>query len=114
MNPAKLPNAHLAEVQEKKLRDYLLNLMHPHGGPKARFFLQRGFKVEQWQDLAVALRHHAETNDISRTKHTPYATNYSLDCHLPTPDQTNPCIRTVWEVTSPGKPPRLITAHPLG
>jgi len=113
MSGEKLPNAHLARVEEAKLRDYLLNLEHPKGQPKATYFRRRGFSPGEWEAFAGALRQHARNNPVSRTKRTPYATNYSLDCHLPTPDRSNPCIRTVWEVTEDGSPPRLITAHPL-
>lgn len=113
MSSEKLPNAPLARVEESKLRHYLLNLAHPKGGPKAKFFLGRGFRPEEWAAFADALRQHARDNLVTQTKKTPYATNYSLDCHLPTPDQSNPCIRTVWEIIDHDSPPRLITAHPL-
>jgi hypothetical protein len=108
-----LPNASQARVEEAKILRYLLDLQHREGGPKAKFFMGRGFNSSDWEGLADALRHHAKHNKVSRTKTTPFATNYSLDCNLPTPDKSNPCIRTVWEVRPEDKRPRLITAHPL-
>ena len=109
-----LPDARQARVEESKVVRYLLNLDHPDGGPKARFFLGRGFCAADWESLADALCHHARCNPVSRIKATAFATNYSLDCNLPTPDGSNPCIRTVWEVRPDDARPRLITAHPLG
>ena len=34
----KLPNAHLAIVDRRKVVDYLLNRAHPRNGGKSRFF----------------------------------------------------------------------------
>lgn len=52
----KLPNAHLAIVEEAKIRDYLLNAGHRFGVSKARFFSEFGFTLEAWSGLAVAPR----------------------------------------------------------
>ncbi len=113
MTPEFLPQRELAWIEERKIVDYLLDPAHPVGGPKAKFFLGRGFQSADWQGMADALRHHARHNRVSKIKATPYATNYSLDCHLPAPDRSSPCIRTVWEVRPGDHRPRLITAHPL-
>jgi hypothetical protein len=110
----KLPQAHLAQVEAQKLKEYLLNRSHPRGGPKAVFFLARGFTASDWESMADALRHHAKNNVISGERNTEYATNYALDCNVPTPDKSNPCIRTVWEIRPEDARPRLITAYPLG
>lgn len=112
MNP--LPNADRAMVEERKIKDYLLNSGHPDGGPKARYFHNRGFVSSDWEGFAEALRHHARHNLVHDEEATEYGTIYRLDCHLPTPDRQNPCIRTVWEIRENGGCPRLITAHPLG
>jgi hypothetical protein len=114
MSATKLPNAHLAKADERKLTHYLLNLAHRKGGSKAKFFLGRGFNTGDWEGFADALCHHAKNNPVSLTKPTLFGMNYSVDCHLPTPDKSNPCIRTVWEVRPDDDRPRLITAHPLG
>jgi len=114
VSPAKLPKADQAWIEEKKITEYLLQSTHPVGGAKAKFFHARGFSSAEWESFADALRHHAKHNPISRIKTTPFATNYSLDCNLPTPDKSNSCIRTVWEIRPEDSRPRLITAHPLG
>lgn len=114
MSAQTLPNKEQAWVQETKIIGYLLKSDHPEGGPKAKFFRSRGFTSAEWERFAAALRHHAKLHPISRIKTTPFATNYSLDCNLPTPDQSNPCIRKVWEIRPDDARPRLITAHPLG
>ena len=53
---ATIPNFERAVVAAAKLKAYLLNLGHPKGGPKARFFLANGFTDET---LERALRAHA-------------------------------------------------------
>jgi len=45
-----------AIVPGEKIQNYLLNLAHPIGGGKARFFLHFGFHAEKWQLLADAVR----------------------------------------------------------
>jgi hypothetical protein len=114
MSTSSLPNAASAKVEEAKLTTYLLNLAHRKGGSKAKFFLGRGFSAADWEGFSDALRHHAKNNPVRQTKRTPFGVHYALDCHLPTPDRSNPCIRTVWEVRPEDPRPRLITAHPLG
>jgi hypothetical protein len=108
-----LPNAGEAWVEEVKILCYLLSREHPEGGPKAKFFLGRGFTQADWEGMADALRHHAKNNPVVRKVTFPFGIKYTLDCNLPTPDKSNPCIRTVWEVRPEDKRPRLITAHPL-
>jgi hypothetical protein len=108
-----LPHAAAANVEQSKITAYLLNLAHRQGGSKAKFFLRRGFTPEKWEEFADALRHHAKHNPVVQTKSTFFGVNYTLNCNLPTPDQSSPCIRTVWEVRPEDPRPRLITAHPL-
>jgi hypothetical protein len=109
-----LPNASSVSVDERKLTEYLLSSTHVRGRSKAKFFLGRGFRPEKWEEFADALRHHAKHNPVVQTKITFFGVNYALDCSLPTPDKSSPCIRTVWEVRPEDPRPRLITAHPLG
>lgn len=113
MNRRKLPNAQDAWIEEGKLKGYLLNESHPKGRAKARFFRARGFSDQDWEGMADALRHHARHNEIVAERPSAYGVNYALDCHVPTPDRSNPCIRTVWEIRTEDSRPRLITAHPL-
>ena len=41
----KLPNADIAFVHPDKIAEYLLNVSHPRGKSKAKFFTRRGFSV---------------------------------------------------------------------
>jgi len=65
MRQVKLPNAHLAVVEQAKICEYLLNPAHRYGASKARFFEEVGFRPQAWEVLAVALRHHGRENESS-------------------------------------------------
>ncbi|WP_245524468.1 DUF6883 domain-containing protein [Methylobacterium nonmethylotrophicum] len=55
------------EVPGSKLVHYLLNVDHPKGGPKARFFLAFGFDPTQPETMAEALILTRPTPGASRT-----------------------------------------------
>lgn len=110
---ANLPNFSAAKVGHSKVTAYLLALEHPKGGSKARFFLARGFAPKKWEELSDALRHHAKHNKVAQITHTHFGVKYALDCNLPTPDHSSPCVRTVWVITDEEPVPRFVTAYPL-
>lgn len=56
----KLPNADLALVEREKITGYLLDSSHRFGVSKARFFMQFGFRVEDWEMLARTFLEHAQ------------------------------------------------------
>ncbi len=99
---------HIAEV---KVTTYLLNLEHPIGGPKARYFINRGFTADDWERFAEALREHGKTQSVTETEVTRYGQKYVVECQIMSPDNKNPCIRSVW-IKEGTRPLRLVTAHP--
>jgi hypothetical protein len=107
----RLPDRGSTCVEEKKIRKYLLDLTHPEGKPKAEYFIRRAFKTEAWETLRDALIQQGITNQVVETKDHKYGKRYVVECSCITPDLTNPCIRSVWEVNQDGNRPRLITAH---
>lgn len=114
MNPLeKLPHPQDVWVEEQKICGYLLNLAHPQGGSKAKFFKARGFTAEAWTSMRDALIKHGTTNTVVRVLPTEFGTRYTVECTCTTPDALNPCIRSVWEVKPDDPRPRLLTAHPF-
>ena len=109
----KLPNWESAVIPEAKLRDYLLSISHPHGRHKAVFFGRFGFTREHWQDLASALRAHAETHEVAKVEETPPGTRYTVEGNLSTPIGRVVRVRTVWYVERGENFPRFVTAYPL-
>jgi|ERR1043166_574229 hypothetical protein len=108
-----LPKAAHAIVPREKIQNYLLNLAHPIGGGKARFFLHFGFHAEKWQLLADAVRKHAQDNSVAQSISDPDGVTYLVEGPLGTPSGRNPRVRSVWLIETGKLPPRFITAYPL-
>lgn len=109
----KLPNAHLAIVEQRKICDYLLNSGHRFGASKARFFSEFGFRVETWEVLADALRAQGRQHEVSKVRETGFGPRYEVDGEMQAPDGRRPRVRTVWQMDEGQIAPRLITVYPL-
>jgi hypothetical protein len=109
-----LPGVDCAQVEHGKATDYLLATAHPDGGPKARFFLTQGARSEAWEVFARTLVEHARLNPVVRVRDDPAgrARLFQVDCHVWMPDDSAPCIRTVWELRAGARCLRLVTAYP--
>ena len=108
----KLPNAHLAVVDQNKITAYLLNPAHPDNGGKAPFFLALGFRSDDWQALAAALRKLAGEIPVAKKMESPHGLKYILDGKIETPGGRSPTVRTIWIVDQGLEIPRLVTAYP--
>ena len=93
-----LPNAQYARVQREKIIDYLLSTTSPDGRSKAEFFFRFGFRVDQWQSLADALRVQGTSHEVVEIVETVFGPRYHVDGIIETPDGRNPKIKTVWQV----------------
>ena len=109
----KLPNYEQAVVAEAKITRYLLSETHEDGQHKAFFFIQQGFSMAKWEEMARALLNHAATYPIASTLKTTRGTHYSVEGELQTPDGNMPFIRSVWVIDDGDEIPRLITAYPI-
>jgi hypothetical protein len=99
-------------VEEEKIIGYLLNPTHRYGESKARFFLEFGFRLDDWETLARALREHDQQLEVSAERETGFGPRYDVDGPLKTPDGRTPRVRTVWQIDHGQVAPRLITAYP--
>ena len=109
----KLPNPDKLMVEREKIADYLLNPAHRYGASKARFFIEFGFRIEEWERLAEVLREHGRTYDVARTSETGFGPRYAVEGELNTPGGRRPRVRTVWQMDEGAVAPRLLTAYPL-
>lgn len=100
-----------ASVPREKLHGYLLDLDHPEGGGKAKFFLARGFSRDELEVFASALRVQGTTNPVERYKPNEFGRKIIVRCSVVTPDGLNPCIVSVW-MEDGSDQPRLVTAYP--
>ncbi len=111
MNEA-LPNPEDSVVDSAKLTEYLLPTSHPIGKAKARFFMAFGFCVEATEQMRTALAQHGKTRPVVAKTESEHGVKYVLECDIETPDNRNPCIRSVWIVEAGKTSPRLVTAYP--
>ena len=103
----------LCIVEEGKVRDYLLNLDHQGGAPKARFFLAGGFKREDTASLIAALQRHYCDNPPTKIVTDNFGgIRIIIDAPMLVPDGRTPMVRTVWKIDQGDTLPRLITAYP--
>jgi len=107
----KLPNSHLALVEQEKISEYLLNALHPDNGGKALFFAGLGFSRETWRVLANAFLTLALESEAVRMESS-HGIKHIVDGELTTPSGKSPTVRTVWIVDKGHRNPRLVTAYP--
>jgi hypothetical protein len=107
-----LPNAHLAVVEQEKVVAYLLNPTHPDNGGKATFFQMLGFELDNWLDLAAALRQLALGGKVAKTVESPHGNKYVVEGRIESPSGRSPMVLSVWIVDRGLKAPRLVTAYP--
>ncbi len=86
---------------------------HPDGGSKAKFFINFGFTLANWQVFAQAIREQAANHSVKSITETAYGTKHVIDGVIETPAGKNVLIRTVWMIRTNKNKAELITAHPL-
>lgn len=101
-----LPNWNQAQIDRRKLTDYLLNRNHPDAKGKSAFFCSQ--YGTDWQALRDDLRAHA-THPITSERETHHGTLYVIEHDL----QGTP-VRSVWMIRTGESFPRLVTAYPIG
>ncbi len=111
----RLPNAAYAMVAEEKITKYLLDLNHPKGGSKAKFFLGYGYTIQSWQVLRDALWNHAQHHDLASTVALtqPDRTHYVVEGQLDAPNGAKPSIRAVWCILRGDHIPTFVSAVPM-
>ena len=109
----RLPNAERAVIEEVKIAGYLLNKEHRFGASKARFFAGFGFHIDQWEQLAQALREHGQRYEAVQTDETGFGPRFTVEGELISPDGRHPTVRSVWQIDEGSDAPRLITAYPV-
>ena len=72
-----LPDAEQAQVERSKITEYLLCAAHPDGASKAEFFNQFGFRAEEWEILADALRRHGVSHPVAKVVDSAFGTRYA-------------------------------------
>lgn len=101
-----------AQIDERKIVEYLLASAHPVGGAKATFFMSLGYRRDDWTRLRDNLMHVAENGAIVDISITAYGLKLVVDGNVETPCGRIVALRTVWISDGPDAVPRLVTAYP--
>jgi hypothetical protein len=79
-----LPNADRAIIDERKVRDYLLNPLHARGEHKARMFAAAlGYRRIDYQDLIAQIRSGILRCQAERMEPIRYGERFRVDCSGP-------------------------------
>jgi hypothetical protein len=108
----KIPNSDKAIIASEKITQYLLNIDHPHGGPKARLLLSLGYSNAGWQQLEMDLRGMHLTEDVVETQQTIWGLRYEIVAPLNGPSGDTVVFRSIWQTDIGTDVPRLITMYP--
>ena len=108
----KLPGADKAIVSREKIVDYLLNAAHPDNGGKAEVFAQLGFRHDQWEALAAALRNLAASGEVTRAAESPHGGKHIIVGRIQSPSGKTPLVQSIWIVDKGADAVRLVTVYP--
>jgi hypothetical protein len=109
-----LPGADQAEIDPRKLHEYLLSTTHSIGRFKSRFFAALGYSAERWQELAADLRVQHLTQDAQPGESLPEGQSFTIRAILKGPNGQSAVVLSVWFVPAGGQAPRFVTAYPGG
>lgn len=107
-----LPNCKNAFVAIEKVTDYLLNLAHPHGKPKAMFFTGIGYSTDTPQHLQQDLAVLGCKGKVVNQQEVTDGIKYTVVGTLVAPNGKPYLIKTIWIREHLTDRPRLITAYP--
>jgi hypothetical protein len=108
----KLPNPDKLVIEREKVADYLLNPAHPDNGGKAAFFEKLGFRRQEWETLAAALRTLGQTAEVASTAVSPHGGKYVIVGRIESPIGKPVAVQTIWIVDRGLDVARLVTAYP--
>lgn len=107
-----IPGADTAIVPPEKIVDYLLNLSHPVGGPKARWFVSIGYDPAQPDQLANDLKELVESSDDYLAETSPFGVKCKVRGSLTSPTRQIGKVVSVWIIEPGASDPRLVTVVP--
>ena len=107
-----IPNAHQATIPPEKLSGYLLNPLHPVGGPKASWFLMLGYQTEIPELLAADLLKIVGSSADFDSLQDVFGVKYVVRGVLRTPSGRLVPLLSIWMIENGSDVPRLVSAYP--
>jgi filamentous hemagglutinin len=107
----RLVGANRADIDPRKITDYVLNPDHPQGRNKARVFESAlGFNRSNADDLIAQLRKGVVTNQPMAGTVDEYGSRFTVDISVRGP-KAKGVVRTGWILDPGSVTPRLTTAY---
>ena len=107
----KLPNGHLAIVEDDKLLDYVLDPQHPVGRHHAALFERLlGLTRANLEVLRDALLEAAAQQEVEPGKSSPYGQKFDMRFEM-TGSRGAKTVLAVWLIEAGDDRPRLITCY---
>ena len=110
---ATIENADQAEIEQRKITEYILNPQHSTGKHKARVFESTlGITKDETDFLYQALLEAVQKSDAVMTQEDEYGKRYQIDFNLST-SQGQAMIRSGWIIRADENFPRFVTCYVL-
>lgn len=100
-------------IPDAKIGGYLLDDRHAEGGPKAAFFLSRGFTREDPRSFIAALLEHGCSDNLVASVENSFVIKYICEGPMQMPDGSRHPVRSVWKQIDDGALRALVTAYPI-
>ncbi len=108
-----LKNADRAIIDERKVRDYLLNPLHARGGHKARMFAAAlGYRQFDHARLIKQIREGILRHEAVPIDHGPHGQRFRVEIPITGP-AGSAIVRTLWIIRTDEDVPRLSSAYPI-
>jgi filamentous hemagglutinin len=108
-----LRNAGRAIIDERKVRDYLLNPLHARGGHKARMFAAAlGYRRFDHARLIQQIKEGILRHDAVPIDAVPHGERFRVEIPIVGP-AGSAIVRTLWIVRTGEDVPRLTSAYPI-
>ena len=101
-----------AVIPAEKLRDYILDRMHPDGRAKAEYLGRVGYSAAKWRRLEGDLRDLLRTSEARPGRVSPYGEKYEILGSLTGPNGGTAWVRSIWIMRTGETAPRLVTLIP--
>lgn len=110
--PDRLPNADKAQIDPRKLREYVLNSEHTSGQHKAAFFAQMGYVADNWRKLERDIREQHLSQPAEPGHESPFGQKYMITAALQGPEGSPRQVTTVWIIKTGNDFAELVTILP--
>jgi len=110
---SEVPNSQHAQVDPRKIQEYLLSQNHPVGKNKARFFLGCGYDNLRSEQMIRELKRIVREGLVVGVDESHFGIKYVVEGGIHCTKRPDLKVRTVWIIEINSKHPRFVTAYPL-